>query len=487
VNLLRIAQSLHALRQGRAWRLLAADTSASVLAMLQCLFLAEDKTLPGSVLHERVAQFIDALRAEGYAGLEQAPAHYVGYWLSQGWVERRLPAGEPEEVYELTAEAAAVLRYVQSLQRPHASATESRLANVMQQLVRLAEETDANPENRMRLLQAERERIDAHMQALAQRGAVVLDEQRALERAREVVALAQELTADFRNVRDAFAQLNRGLRQKLLEDEGGRGQVLERIFAGVDVIAESEHGRTFEAFWRLLTDGEQRALFSEALDAVTSREFSRRLDEGERRFLRNLTVTLLNEGGAVRDVVQQFARSLKSFVQSREFQEQRRLRELLRQAQQAALAVRETVRPSEKLAFALTLTSADVRSATQWLAYDPRERAPEAPMTDAQASELTLDTVDELVRQSEIDFRTLKDHVREALAQCSQIRVSELLQRYPAEQGFGSVLGYVALGARHGEVTEEREIVCWQGADGIVRGARVAAIYFTQRSLHGLD
>ena len=39
---------------------------------------------------------------------------------------------------------------------------------------------------------------------------------------------AEELTGDFRKVRDEFDHLNRGLRQSLMENEGSRGDVLKR-------------------------------------------------------------------------------------------------------------------------------------------------------------------------------------------------------------------------------------------------------------------
>ncbi len=53
-----------------------------------------------------------------------------------------------------------------------------------------------------------------------------------------------------------------------------------------------------------------------------------------------------------------------------------------------------------------------------------------------------------------------------------------MLAEFPAEQGLGSVVGYVALGAKHGEVTEGSEIVEWKGQDAAQRRAKVPAIYF---------
>ena len=183
---------------------------------------------------------------------------------------------------------------------------------------RVADETNSSPTARLAALHAERDRIDRAIAEVQRGGVKTLTNDRAIERAREVIALAQELASDFRSVRDEFERLNRGLRQSLMENEGSRGDVLEQLFAGVDLIGESDVGRTFNAFWRLLTDSEQAATLRESLDDVTNRPFARELESHERKFLLGLTGALLNEGRGVHDVLQHFARSLKSFVQSRE-------------------------------------------------------------------------------------------------------------------------------------------------------------------------
>jgi hypothetical protein len=309
---------------------------------------------------------------------------------------------------------------------------------------------------------------------------------RALQRPRDVIALTDELAADFRRVRDDFDQLNRGLRQSLVEHEGSRGEVLEALFAGVDVIGQSEAGRTFAAFWRLLTDPEQSAALREALEVLVRRSFAKRLDARERKFLLNLTQLLGEEGSSVHDVLQNFARSLKSFVQSREFLEQRRLHSLLKRATQAAILARDVLRPTEDIGYELTLTSSRVRSVSQWSLYDPAQRMGDGGMRDADVATIDLEWVGELVRQSEIDFRTLRRHISDLLEQHPRVSIAEALAQYPAEQGLGSVVGYVALGVRHGEVTEAVETVRWLGKDDVERKARVPAIYFAKERRHEL-
>src|SRR5256885_5104009 len=167
---LRTAAALRSLRAQSLWRLLAADKAPAILALLQTLLLDNEKILSSSVLKERLTREIEQLRASGEE-LPQSAQAYIADWLAQGWLTRRFPAGASEEEYELTTDAASAIRSISALLKPRLAATESRLATVIQQLVRLAEETDSDPKTRSAALIAERERIERELE-LVQRGAV---------------------------------------------------------------------------------------------------------------------------------------------------------------------------------------------------------------------------------------------------------------------------------------------------------------------------
>jgi uncharacterized protein DUF3375 len=183
------------LRQQPIWRLLAADKAPAFIGLLHTHLLEADKSLPASVLYERIGRDIEILRTRG-EDLPQTPQSYVAEWLSQGWLTRRFPAGAAEEEFELTADAAAALRFIAGLERPRTVATESRLATVMQQLSRLAEETDTNPRTRIAALIAERERIDREIGDVEQGRLKTLPDERALERVQEIITLAEELAGE---------------------------------------------------------------------------------------------------------------------------------------------------------------------------------------------------------------------------------------------------------------------------------------------------
>ncbi|MGV8961626.1 MAG: DUF3375 domain-containing protein [Stenotrophomonas sp.] len=475
----RIA-SYRRLREQPLWKLLASDHAPVLVGLLQGLLLEGERRLPGSVLSERLQQQLEALNADELSvELPRTAQAYIAYWLAQGWLERRLPEAAAEEEYELSRQAVQAVRFIAGLQHNASLATESRLAMVMQQLAQLAQQTESDPDARLAALREERDRIDAEIEQVSAGKLAALDGKRALERTRDVIRLADDLAEDFRRVRDDFEQLNRRFRERIIDDEGTRGDVLDRLFNGVDVIGESDAGRSFQAFWELLNDPRQSAQLDAALDTVLNRGFTRRLERGERAFLRNLTGTLLERGGQVHEVMQHFARSLRGFVQSRGYLEQRRLNQLLKQAQGEALQLRDRVRPTTATGYVLPLSSARLRSIAQWRLHDPRSHQVETRMQVAEAAAISLDSVGDLVAQSEIDVRTLKDNLYTLLGDAPQLSIAQVLQRRPAAQGLGSVIGYLSIGTRHGVVVEnELETVQWTGNDGVHRRARVPLVWF---------
>lgn len=471
------------LRQESAWRLLAAGNAPIVLGVLQAHLSDKDRRLPGSILLERVRQDLEQLRTAG-VDMPQPAEAYLASWLRDGFVVRSLQPGAAEEEYELSAAAVRAIQFVQGLADKRAVATEGRLALVIDQLRRLAEQTETDPERRVEALLRERARLDAEIDAVRGGRLETLPEDRALERTREVITLAEELANDFRRVRDEFQSLNRNLREQIIDNDGSRGEVLEKLFAGVDVVAESEAGSSFKAFWRLLTDPEQTLEFESALEQVLARDFARSLSRAERRFLLQLMRLLLDSGGEVHEVFQHFARGLKQFVQSRAYQEQRRLHKLLRLAQRRAVTAREQFHAADDVGQTLSLTSARIRSLAQWRLHDPSLDQVDGGIARAEPADISLESVSELLAHSEIDFRRLRRQIAELLDVRAQVSVGDVLEAYPAEQGLGTVVGLLALGAREGIMSEQRERVVWAGLDGHERSARIPRIYFLKDRSH---
>ena len=75
------------------------------------------------------------------------------------------------------------------------------------------------------------------------------------------------LLADFREVEQNFRTLDRAVRERIALWEGGKGTLLEEIFGERDVIADSDQGRSFRAFWDFLMSPARQEELTELLAA----------------------------------------------------------------------------------------------------------------------------------------------------------------------------------------------------------------------------
>jgi Protein of unknown function (DUF3375) len=136
------------------------------------------------------------------------------------------------------------------------------------------------------------------------------------------------------------------------------------------------------------------------------------------------------------------------------------------------------VKATEALQYVLDLTSSRLQSYSQLELHDPSLQAVAGSMTEGSAPYIGLDSIVDLVAQSEIDFRALKANVLSVLDKYSAASIAMVLEECPAMQGLGSVVGLLALGSRHGFRTANSEIVSWCGLDEQRRNARIPTIYF---------
>lgn len=472
------------LREESAWKLLAADSGPLILGLLESRFPPGERLIASAAV-ESLNFDLDELRAQGESVPTTAQA-CLSDWVSKGYLERRLLPGESEESYELSPSATTVIAFASSLIAPRSSATESRLSTVLLQVRRLAEESEVNRESRLKTLRAEVSELEEKIHTVEVSGVVPLDPRRAIERTREIIALSSDLLSDFTRVRADFEALNRNLRQHLAEGSEHRGGVLERLFADIDLIAESDSGRSFDAFWRMLMDRRQRGLLDDSMDAILSRDFVSDLEEEEVQFLRSLGDTLLDRGGTVHFTQERFARSLRDFVRSRDFLEQRRLGELLRQAHLAALSATNSAGPRARVAL-LDLSGASIRSFDQWVLKDPALGYEPRQVRTAEALDVDMSVVATEVLLAEIDFRRLRENIRSYLAETPQASIADLVDRYGTAQGLGTILGYLDIAYKCAELTPSFEEVSWTGSDGIPRGARIPRVFFIKERVDELD
>ena len=464
-------------------RLLRADTIAIAASVLGSQFggVAAGTRIPSHELYERVEADLEELR--DHYDLGKSAKAYCEDWRSAGFLIRRPSVDARGETFELSPDALTALRMIETLTSPRSTVTESRLVSLASAIRQLAIDTDPDATRRLESLRAERDRIDAEIERVRSGDVAVIDERRALERVMDVLLQAQDLPADFARVRARFEELNHELRSSILDVDDSQSTVLDDVFRGVDLIESSDEGRTFSAFSALIRDPEQSAALDADLASVLGRDFAGELDADTRRTLRTLVRELKHGSRTVHGVLTEFARGLRRYVFSQEFQRDRALKDALQSALAAAVPASRVVRPIHDVDIDIELASLVLSSVGESAVHDPSDFDVGAPLPDDEAIPTDFAELARIARESEIDFVELIGNVNDLVdAGAGEVSVAAVLRAHPATQGLASVIGLLALAAQHGEVhAEEVEQLDWHGTDGTLRTAAVRRHRFTGR------
>ncbi|WP_439564927.1 DUF3375 domain-containing protein [Microcella sp.] len=461
----------------------AGDTAAhaaAVMALLAEHLGGEERRLGSEELHERLDADLEQLRAVGFE-LKNSARGYVAQWRTAGFLVRRASEDARGETYELSSHALLAIRFLDDVEAPRQSATESRLASLAAQLRQLAIDTDPLSQRRLERLRRERERIDAAIISIEAGDDEPMAGARAAERVRDLLAQAAAVPDDFTRVRAEFETLNAKLREKIVESDASQGTVLDDIFRGVDLIATSDAGRTFKAFTDLVLDPAVSGEFEDNIDQILERDFALELTAEQRRALRHFVATLKGRTSEIQGVATEFARGLRRYVESQDYGRDRVLRGVLQEAMQHALAASEVVKPYQRLGFDLALTGVALKSVGVLRVHDPSEFDASSEVTMNETGVADLAALRAQARLTEIDFDELVEQVNSVLAEHPTATAGEVLAQFPASQGVASVVGLLVLAAVHGVVDEETERLIWAGTDGVERAADVDQHRFVGR------
>lgn len=467
--------------QSPGLKLLRADLMPVLVAVLARRF-TDHRALPYAEFLALVTDDLDELRDAGFP-LPQTAQQYVASWIRDGILIRR-PTESRDETVELSRSAADAVRFVAAVEQPRSSVTSSRLANVTDLLSTLARDSDPVPTSRLEALRAQRDVLEAEIARVESGEFEPLSDAAASERLREILRLAEEVPGDFAKVADDLDHLNQALREQIINHEGSRGGVLERVFAGVDVIEESDAGRTFTAFHRLLLDPGLTDAFDEAVDAVLQRSFTQVLASQDAAFLRQFLTTLQRESAQVRQTLTSFSRSLRRFVETQEYREHKRLAAIIDRAEQAAFAALRELSPIHPTGREIDLTSVAISSIGSWSLHNPADLRSTAEVLAHDSGDLDIEQLRALVRLTEIDFPELQRAVAATVVDVPAPTVADVLARFPATQGLASVVGLLLLATEHATRAAGDEVWTWTSPTGRMKSVRAPRYVFREVPQH---
>jgi len=471
--------SLKRLRdQHPAWRLLTADHAPLIISFLHQAFVETNRrTESQQTLALRLDDHLHAAREQGWDAPRSGDA-YLDEWASDssGWLRKFYPPGGDEAQFDLTPAAERAIQWVAKLLERRFVGTKSRLLTVFQLLTDMVEGSEVDPAVRLADLERRKGQIEVEMAQIRAGRVQPMDATALRERFQQVEGTARELLADFRELEQSFHALDRSVRRRIAEWEGGRGELLDDVLGEREAISASDQGVSFRAFWDFLMSPDRQEELTRKLDRVFDLPAVRDLAPNPR--LRRIHYDWLEAGEVTQRTVARLSEQLRRYLDDRTFLQNRRIMEAIREIERAAFQLREAPPPGPV---------AEIDDLAPELAL-PLERPLFEPRREVQLATVIQEAsedvaAEELFDQVSVDRGRLRAHIRAALLRRDQVSLGDVLQEHPLQHGLAELVTYFALASEDaGALVDEQatQRVAWNAASGEARAAMVPLLVFTR-------
>lgn len=461
-----------------AWRLLRAGNAPLTLSFLGRFFVEENHGATAATA--LVSALDDDLYTLNSADAEQPryPRRAVDYledWAAteSGWLRRFYPLGSDEVHYDATPAFEKAYAWVAGLQVRTFVGTESRLHTVVDLLRQIVHGTETDPEVRLDELRSRRAAIDREIAEVEAGTITVLDRAALRDRYQQFAGTARELLSDFREVEENFRGLDRAARERIAAWEGSKGELLTELVGNRADIDGSDQGRSFQAFYDLLLSDARQDELSALLAQVQALE---QIDSDQR--LRTIHHDWSEAAERTQRTVRQISEQLRRFLDDQVWLENRRVVDLVRLVETAALASR-TAPP--QLGLEIDEPGIAVVLPFERPLYDatPAARVDSllAPVDDQNVDVATL------LDQSFVDQVRLAANIRSVVPRRTSALLSDIVELFPLEHGAAEIIGYLALTDEDLEVAmDESGETLIEYTDGdVIRHARLPKVTVTRQ------
>jgi len=464
-----------------AWRLLCADNAALVLSFLDRVFVTGNvRSISASELASKLDDELYALNerlsADGVPKFPKSARAYLDDWAAPdaAWLRKYYPEGSDEPYFDATPAVEKALRWVRTLQERPFVGTESRLNTIFLLLRQMVFGAETDPAERLKELRRQRRELDEEI-ARAEAGELdLLDVSALRDRYQQLSTTARELLSDFREVEENFRKLDRNLREKIATWHGAKGELLDDVLGSRETIADSDQGRSFQAFFDFLLSASRQEELTRLLASVHDLTAISEADPQ----LRHIHYDWLDAAERTQATVRQLSEQLRRFLDDQVWSENRRVMDILHSIESRALKQREHRHGATT---ELDATSPAIVLPMERPLYAPVRKTPIDSGSVLPSDEEADPTV--LFDQVYVDPGPLRRSVLRALYRGPQVGLTELVREQPLRHGLAELVAYLSLtdeGFRVVFDESRTEQLRWHDPDGRERVATLPRVTFAR-------
>jgi hypothetical protein len=429
-------------------QLLRAQNAPMLLGFLYQTFKIEHKVaIPEGQLQAALTSLLDELREKDPLAYPKSAAEYLSDWCdeSHGFLRHYYGNDANEPLFELTTGSEKALLWLESLQEAHFVGTESRLESIFTGLDEILKYATADPDERIRRLENEADKIRAEINRIRATGAVTtFSPVQINERYAQVLRTARELLSDFRQVEENFKRVAREIAERQAQPGITKGAIVGHLLDSHDALRESEQGQSFFAFWNLLLSADRQQQFQEQVDQVVGLT-GLSDDHRDNQLLRQLISHLLHEGEKVVESHQRMSTNLRRVLDTTHLNERQQVGELLHAIRNIALKLRDTPPTDED--FYHIEDFPDVFSAMSRPLWQVPESVSLTGSIENDEEEVGLDELRRFRNLPHIRLEKLRHNVAVCLERKPTVTLQQVLDLFPPCNGMMEVIGYIIVAA----------------------------------------
>lgn len=466
-----------------AWRLLCAQHAPLIASFLHRAFIGDNvRYMTQADLSETLEDTLFSLRERyGQDSFRGTAIGYLNEWAEndKGWLRKFYRDDSDEPCFDLTPAAEKAISWLESLTARSFVGTESRLLTLFDLLRQMHEGSETDPQLRVAELEKRRESINSEIERILSGDIPLLDDTALKDRFQQFLQLARDLLSDFREVENNFRMLDRKVREKIASWDGSKGDLVDEIMNERDSIANSDQGRSFQAFWDFLMSSARQDEFSLQIEHVLSLQPVKEMQPDSR--LRRVHYDWLEAGEHTQRTVARLSQQLRHFLDDQAWYEDRRIMDILHSIEHRALALRDQM-PDRRLTD-LPDTSANISLPLERPLYRPPLK-PVITDTILETGNADVDT-SALYSQIMINRAELISHIRNELHSSKQTTLARIINHHPLRYGLAELIAYLQLA---GTAEENRlaafvdetieEKISWTTENNNVREATLPRIIF---------
>lgn len=371
---------------------------------------------------------------------------YLEEWCKQRWLARRYSEEDGTYFYRLTTHSEQALLFVEqhlTTSRRTFVGTESNFSKIWHSLTELSERTQNDPRVRENQLLADRDRIDEELMELRRTGTPrKLDHTATKSRLFDLIGMTNRFLADFRSVEESFRKQRDEIQNLYLEQERSRGDILEGALDAVEFLKDSDEGRSFFGFQRMLRSSDDVERLRQLTQHSVTLAHQYDIDA---TILNGLVGRLLDEVNRAQRTYSTIAKQLHIVVEESFRRDRKLLLDVVTDIKKHAHLLRAN--PPQEIETICYLWP-DINPLLGLKFFEQRLAAPlNTNIRDDASSKQGLDAFFRGIGP-DLRLEQIQKTITNELSQDIQVTLSALLQRHPLKYGTIDLLCYIFAAGR---------------------------------------